>query len=99
MGICITYMDGDCSMQILDLGLMSYQTMEKDMAFRPCSEFHWQRRDWIPWEAWCLESSQVGSRAMLHPTFDVFSMGVILLYLCLGQTETRLLLERIRQGM
>lgn len=101
--ICVSRTDGDCNIKILDLGRMSDRTDPEGYVFSPGAEAHWLRRDWIPWEAWVLESKpkertlDTGG-ALADHSFDVFSMGVILLYLCVGQAEARLVLEKIRRG-
>jgi len=75
--------------------------------FAPHDEAGWRQRDWLPWEVWALhtdhptkgnaakalQQTDIGER---NPqAFDVFSMGVIHLYMCLGQSETRGILNHI----
>lgn len=89
----------DCTVKILDLGRVADKTMPEVFAFSPRDEEHWRARDWIPCEEWVLEGKPKERNGSIASAFDVFSMGAILLYLCVGQVEARQILDNCRKGM
>jgi len=88
----------DCRIKILDLGRVSDRTRPEVFSFSQRDEAHWSLRDWIPWEEWVLAGKPKGKTCAVASAFDVFSMGVILLYLCVGQTEARHIIDKCRKG-
>jgi len=103
---------GRVGVAIGDFGMMSSRTQA--LLFAPCEEEAWKMRDWVPWEAWNFPVTTTNGRnraqsPMIPLTencyheeswqaFDVFSIGVLHLYMCLGQQETRRILEAVRGG-
>lgn len=101
--------EGRVEVKIGDFGMMSLHTQTLLLARSP--EEGWTSRDWIPWEVWrvpkaCEKNAQALDFEMQSEppkdledkwqAFDVFSLGVIHLYLCLGQADARQILERVR---
>jgi len=111
--IFISRSRGRLHVAIGDLGMMSRRMQA--VIFVPYDEESWKMRDWVPWEAWNVPNDKSTKRRSLSPgasfrenhhavngnwqAFDVFSLGVIHLYLCLGQKETRRILEHTRSGL
>merc|ERR1719329_2120364 len=78
--------------------------------FAPHAQEGWKVRDWIPWEAWNIQGetpticSSPTRQKENEPddkfqAFDIFSLGVVHLYMCLGQSETRRILMHIYKGL
>lgn len=104
--------EGHLQLCIIDLGMMGHRC--QSFTLSPHNEAGWRQRDWLPWEVWQFpEGSSEKAKAKLaamasplpqdaedinHQAFDVFSTGVILLYMCLGQKETREILDKIYSG-
>lgn len=98
------------SVAIGDFGMMSARTQANILQAGNLED--WKMRDWVPWEAWHIAGATNGRSKSPSdrcrspkPTdytedswqaFDIFSLGVLHLYMCLGQTETRRVLEHIR---
>lgn len=80
-----------------DLGTMGRQ--HEPFRLAPHNEESWKKLDWIPWEARHLRGkASLPEPQSQHHTFDVFSLGVMHLYMCVGQAETRRVLQCIGLG-
>lgn len=90
--------ENNCKIKILDLGRVASKTVREVFSFSPRDEAQWRLRDWIPWEEWVIEGKPKQKSSYSAPSFDIFSMGVILLYLCVGQAEARNILDECRKG-
>merc|ERR1719247_1521178 len=76
---------GRVGVAIGDFGMMSSRTQA--LLFAPCEEEAWKMRDWVPWEAWNFPLTENCYQEESWQAFDVFSIGVLHLYMCLGQQE------------
>lgn len=101
--------DGDCSLKILDLGVMisseehqQYNPNLAVQAFRGFGATEEKRRkhDWLPWEIRTAANGHRSNINFLPPahSFDVFSLGVLALHLIMGKMEARVQLDAIQQG-
>lgn len=103
-------MDGACKLKVLDLGVMilaedgmKHNSNLAVQAFRRRGDTEEKRRryDWLPWEVRAgadgTEGSAVNFSAPAH-SFDVFSLGVLVLHLLIGKTEARALLDTFSNG-
>lgn len=101
--------DGGCKLKVLDLGVMICAENGQELnynlavqAFRGCGETEEKRRryDWLPWEV--REGADgIGPRVNFAPpvhSFDVFSLGVLVLHLLVGKTKARVVLDTINSG-
>jgi hypothetical protein len=92
--LCLTR---NFELTILDFGLMGRLGEVKGLAAH--TKEGWRKLDWIPWEARHLNGvDEKPNVEHSHHAFDIFSLGVIHLYMCLGQSETREILQRIELG-
>lgn len=93
-----------CNLKVLDLGVMicaeAGQESNNNLAVqafkrRGDTEEKKRRYDWLPWEVREAADGKVPWRNFSFPThsFDVFSLGVLILHLLVGKTEARTLLE------
>jgi len=98
-----------CVLKVLDLGVMicaeDGQELNDNLAvqaFRRCgdNEDRKRRYDWLPWEVRETVDgiSPVVNFAVPPHSFDVFSVGVLILHLLVGKREARVILDNINQG-
>ncbi|CAJ1353312.1 unnamed protein product [Effrenium voratum] len=97
-----------CQLKILDLGVMisSEVGMEENrnmavQAFRRRGDTEEKRKryDWLPWEVRdACDDVQGPVRNFQQPghSFDIFSLGVIVLHLLVGKTKARLVLDDLK---
>lgn len=91
------FLSRDLKLTIGDFGLMARCGDSFTLASK--KEDSWKKLDWIPWECRHLQGIDAPSaQASGNYAIDVFSFGVIHLYLCLGQAQTRTILGRVEAG-
>jgi len=102
-------LQGNCVLKVLDLGVMICAEDGQDFnhnlavqAFRRRGDTEEKKRryDWLPWEV--REGADgIGPAVNFAPpphSFDVFSVGVLILHLLIGKTEARVTLDKINDG-
>lgn len=98
---------GVCQLKVLDLGVMiadedgqQWNTNQAVQAFRRRGETEEKRKlyDWLPWEVRAgADGSGLAVNFSSPPhSFDVFSLGVLILHLLLGRTAGRGALDTFR---
>jgi len=95
------FLSSDLDLTIGDFGLMRRWGECNQLTAH--NEESWKKRDWIPWEARHLRGADAPSGVQSAPenqnsAIDVFSFGVVHFYLCLGQAQTRQILDRVEAG-
>lgn len=99
----------DCCLKVLDLGVMisaedgqAANSNAAVQAFRRRGETEEKRRryDWLPWEvrAGADGTGPAVNFSLPAHSFDVFSLGVLILHLLVGKTEARTVLDVINGG-
>jgi serine/threonine protein kinase len=91
------FLSPDLEVTVGDFGTMGRPDASFRFAYH--NEGSWKKLDWIPFEARRLRDKNTSrcTKSRCY-AFDVFSLGVIHLYMCLGQATTRKVLERVEQG-
>lgn len=96
-----------CRLKVLDLGVMisaeDGQEQNSNLAvqaFRRRGETEEKRKryDWLPWEVRGEGGIPAVNFAPPTHSFDVFSLGVLVLHLLVGKTEARVLLDELHAG-
>lgn len=99
--------DGVCRLKVLDLGVMivadifhEWNSNPAIQAFRRRGDTEEKRRryDWLPWEVRVDDKRPMQNFAQPVHSFDTFSLGVLILHLLVGKTETRHLLDNLSGG-
>merc|ERR1719409_97846 len=99
--------NSNCTLKVLDLGVMicaeggqDQNTNAAVQAFRRrgATEEKRRRYDWLPWE---IRDGADGKAPMVNfclpaHSFDVFSLGVLILHLLVGKTEARVILDTVK---
>jgi len=96
-------------LKVLDLGVMidasdgqMWNTNQAVQAFKRRGETEEKKRryDWLPWEVRAGADGQAPAVNFAPPvySFDIFSLGILILHLLLGRSEARQALETVRLG-